>query len=233
MTTRKSHYTILGVPRGETDAGIRAAYLRLVKRLHPDHAGESGAPRFREVQHAYDVLSDPDQRRAYDDQLERKRPARRRRADPVARRPAAEPLVPEERIGRSRSVEHPAVVDDAFRWFLADATPLGGFDPRPRTDHDADVVVSPDLLRLGGDLAVAVPVAEPCPACSGTGIDWPFPCFACGQQGSVIGRRTVRLRVPPGCRPGTVIRLQPRHVGGVTLRVRLLVDPTLRAPPSR
>ena len=72
----KSHYSILGVPRGETPKGIRAAYLRLVKALHPDHAGEASTKAFREVQLAYDVLSDPARRSNYDEALDRKRPAR-------------------------------------------------------------------------------------------------------------------------------------------------------------
>ncbi len=60
-------YTVLGVKRGATDAEIKKAYRALARRLHPDvNKAPDAAERFAEVQQAYDVLSDPEQRRVYD-----------------------------------------------------------------------------------------------------------------------------------------------------------------------
>ena len=53
----KDYYMILGIPRGESNAGIRAAYRDLAKQYHPDVGGTADAGRFRELTEAYEVLS--------------------------------------------------------------------------------------------------------------------------------------------------------------------------------
>jgi curved DNA-binding protein CbpA len=57
-------YDILGVSRDASAAAIKAAFRPLAKDLHPDHGGDP--ERFRLLKLAYDVLSDPEQRRHYD-----------------------------------------------------------------------------------------------------------------------------------------------------------------------
>lgn len=62
-------YDILGVRRDASSAEIRAAYLKLAKQWHPDRNPDNAAEaerRFKEIAHAYDVLSDPQKRAAYD-----------------------------------------------------------------------------------------------------------------------------------------------------------------------
>jgi HSP20 family protein len=76
-------YRVLGVPRNANARGIRDAYLRLAKDLHPDHTGEMGTQAFRDIQRAYEVLSDPERKRLHDRELGRERPVRSRRADPA------------------------------------------------------------------------------------------------------------------------------------------------------
>lgn len=63
------HYVVLGVPRIADAAMIRAAYVALAKRYHPDVAtGDAAlaAANFRQITEAYDTLADPDRRAAYD-----------------------------------------------------------------------------------------------------------------------------------------------------------------------
>jgi curved DNA-binding protein CbpA len=57
-------YEILAVPKDASESAIKAAYRRLAKHLHPDHGGNP--EQFRLLKLAYDVLSDPIQRRQYD-----------------------------------------------------------------------------------------------------------------------------------------------------------------------
>lgn len=67
--SEKSLYQILGVSPDASQADIRTAYLKLAKEWHPDRNPGNGAEaerRFKEIAHAYDVLSDPDKRAAYD-----------------------------------------------------------------------------------------------------------------------------------------------------------------------
>jgi molecular chaperone DnaJ len=74
----KDPYRLLGVPRGATEDDVRKAYRRLARENHPDANPDDPAAedRFKEIQQAYEVLSNPVKRKAYD---ERSQPSRRRR----------------------------------------------------------------------------------------------------------------------------------------------------------
>jgi molecular chaperone DnaJ len=69
MERRKDYYLILGVPRDASLQTIKRAYKRLAKKLHPDTSERPGADDFRELQVAYETLSDADRRRRYDEAL--------------------------------------------------------------------------------------------------------------------------------------------------------------------
>jgi len=61
----KDFYQILGVPRGASEADIKKAYRRLAKQYHPDvNKGDKAAEeKFKEISEAYNVLSDPKQKK--------------------------------------------------------------------------------------------------------------------------------------------------------------------------
>src|SRR4051812_11973074 len=63
-----SLYEALGVAKNASAADLKKAYRKLVQQYHPDkNPGDAAAEtRFKEVQHAYDVLSDPEKRKQYD-----------------------------------------------------------------------------------------------------------------------------------------------------------------------
>jgi hypothetical protein len=70
---KKDHYALLGVPCGVSYSDIRVAYRRLALKYHPDvmplHQLETATDLFSEINEAYDTLSDPQKRKAYDDML--------------------------------------------------------------------------------------------------------------------------------------------------------------------
>lgn len=68
MAEKRDYYEVLGVDRGADDASIKKAYRSLAKKYHPDiNPGDAEAEaRFKEVNEAYDVLSDSDKRAKYD-----------------------------------------------------------------------------------------------------------------------------------------------------------------------
>ena len=67
MAEGRDYYEVLGVGRGASDAEIKKAFRKLAQQWHPDVNTEPGSDeRFREINEAYQVLSDPQRRRAYD-----------------------------------------------------------------------------------------------------------------------------------------------------------------------
>jgi len=67
MATKRDYYDILGVSRNATQDEIKKAYRRLALENHPDRNKSKDADkRFREINEAYEILSDPEKRSAYD-----------------------------------------------------------------------------------------------------------------------------------------------------------------------
>lgn len=69
MEKSKDYYRILGVPRDASAAAIRSAYRRLTRARRPGTRQEAGGEAFRDLQQAYEVLSDAERRRHYDEAL--------------------------------------------------------------------------------------------------------------------------------------------------------------------
>ncbi len=70
MSTKKDYYEVLGIPRSANDADIKNAYKKLAKEHHPDMVAkddkEQAEKRFKEINEAYQILSDAQKRKMYD-----------------------------------------------------------------------------------------------------------------------------------------------------------------------
>ena len=63
MSNKRDYYEVLGVDKNADEATIKRAYRQLAKKYHPDVSSEPNAEeKFKEVQEAYEVLSDPQKR---------------------------------------------------------------------------------------------------------------------------------------------------------------------------
>src|SRR5438874_6533584 len=64
----RDYYEVLGVPRNASEADVKKAYRKLARQYHPDRnpGDKSAETKFKEIQQAYDVLSDKKQREQYD-----------------------------------------------------------------------------------------------------------------------------------------------------------------------
>ena len=64
----KDYYDLLGIPKSAPDKDVKSAYRRLARKYHPDvNPGDKSAEaKFKEINEAFEVLSDPDKRRKFD-----------------------------------------------------------------------------------------------------------------------------------------------------------------------
>jgi molecular chaperone DnaJ len=139
----KNYYAILGLGCDATPEEIKAAYRRKAHELHPDH-GESDCRPFQDIQEAYEALSDPDRRRAYDDHQAAAQPLRSAqpqrsgfgppRPEPLRPRRSARPLraaQPSRAPAYPRAPVEP-LIPDAGEWVSSwqSAPPLYG-PPQP------------------------------------------------------------------------------------------------------
>src|SRR3972149_10241026 len=66
-TTKRDYYETLGVPRGATPEEVKKAFRRLAMKYHPDrNKSDDAHDRFKSINEAYEVLSDPERRAVYD-----------------------------------------------------------------------------------------------------------------------------------------------------------------------
>ncbi|MGH9463462.1 MAG: DnaJ domain-containing protein [Vicinamibacteria bacterium] len=198
MRKRKNYYSILGVDVGATLEQIKSSYRRLARKFHPDVKDTSDVARFREIQEAFDVLSDGEKRWAYDLAVGSEIPVTYGPdAAPFAEvwpEPMPTTVRPQSRRARARVLE-----------------------------NDAEIVLSPEEARQGGTLSFEVRIGEACPACEGTGQGFMVWCWDCDGTGELRRYRRIRFDIPPGVEHGDIVRttLGP---GQRTLKARVLIS---------
>ena len=218
------HYEVLGVDRDASPEEIKKAYRRLARELHPDvNPSADASERFKLVTHAYDVLSDPQQRQNYDlggsqqgfggagfggfgDIFEtffggggggRSPKSRKERGQDALLR--VEVDLDEVIFGTHRDLE----VDTAVT-----CETCHGSCCQPGT-----APVTCDICHGTGQIQRAVRsllgnvmTSSPCGTCRGYGTVIATPCPTCQGQGRVRARRTVPVDIPAGVDTG--LRLQ-------------------------
>ncbi len=220
---KQDYYEILGVPRTANESEIKNAYRRMAMKYHPDRTkgDKSAEEKFKAATHAYEILSDPQKRRTYD------------------------------QFGEDPSGGHggPGGFGDIFNDIFADifGAAGGGRRGQPRgSDLRYPLEMSLEEAILGGEMTIDVPtlvacktcngsgaskgskpttchhchgqgqiriqqgffsLQQTCPTCRGSGQIISDPCRPCRGQGRVQDEKKLHVKIPPGVDNGDRIRL--------------------------
>ena len=227
------YYAVLGVRRDAGQDEIKKAFRRLARELHPDvNPDPKTQERFKEINAAYEVLSDPSKRQMYD-----------LGGDPLSSNGGAA-----GGFGQGAGFGFSDIMDAFF------GAAGGSRGPRSRTRRGQDAMIridisleeaafgttkdiqvdtavicttcngegaapgtsaqTCDMCRGRGEVSQVtrsflgqVMTSRPCPQCQGFGTVVPNPCPECAGDGRVRARRTLTVKIPAGVDNGTRIQL--------------------------
>jgi DnaJ-class molecular chaperone len=217
----RDYYEILGVPRSASEKEIRRAYRRLARQYHPDlnPGNKEAEERFKEINKAYEVLSDPEKRRLYDMYGEN-----------------WEQMAAFEKARQGGGAGPGPGGQTTFTW-SGDIFDLGeilrgsGFEeifetffggrrrgPVAGQNVEQPIEVTLEEAYQGTTRVVELQSEEPCPSCGGRGQAFGALCSVCRGRGLLLRPKRLEVRIPPGVRDGSRIRIRgegrPGPAGG-------------------
>jgi molecular chaperone DnaJ len=210
----KDYYKILGVNRTATDKDIKAAYRRLARQYHPDvnPNNKASEEKFKEVNEAHEVLSDPEKRKKYD-QYGDKWQYGDQMAEAARQQQTASnnwSFRQEPGGGQSYSFEEDDL-GSIFGEYLSGRAGTGFRQrtARPRKGQDIEYAVEVTLEEAySGTLRnLSLQSEGPCTACRGTGRIQNLPCSVCRGSGSVPQVKRLEVKIPAGVNNGSRIRI--------------------------
>ncbi|WP_284179411.1 molecular chaperone DnaJ [Rhabdaerophilum sp. SD176] len=241
---KRDYYEVLGVPKNADEAALKSAFRKLAMQFHPDkNPGDAEAERkFKELNEAYQVLSDPQKRGAYD------------RFGHQAFEGGGGPGGPGG-FGPDFASSMSDIFEDIFGDVFGGGGRRSGGRGRERgADLRYNLEITLEEAYKGKNATVKVPTAITCEACSGTGAKpgskpktcgtcggagrvratqgffsiertcptcggrgevIEDPCRSCGGAGRVTRERTLSVNVPAGVEDGTRIRLAGEGEAGM------------------
>lgn len=203
----KDFYDTLGVARTASDKEIKAAYRKLARKLHPDVNPNDRAAeaRFKDVNAAFEVLSDPGNRKKYDkygDQWEH--------ADQIEEMRKQQSAGNWMRNGPAGSTRYEFTSDGGDFGSIFESI-LGregrGRGPRRGRDTEARASLTLEEAFSGTTRMVHLDNAEPCRTCNATGRVGSAVCHTCQGAGMESRPRRIEVTVPPGVKTGSRIRV--------------------------
>ena len=239
-TSSRDFYQILGIPRTASADDIKKAYRRLARQLHPDlHSGTKKAEmekKFKELNEANEVLSDPDKRKKYDQYGAQWEQAE---AFEKARSQAGGQGFSWQQTGGESGGE---AFSDIFENLFSGRGRAGAGRGFAIPGEDLETEVELTLREVLTGVTKRINLREPitCSTCQGTGALRGRTCPTCHGTGSTTESKTIEVKIPAGVQDGTRVRVagkgQPGSNGGkqgdLYLHVIIEPDPIFRRQGS-
>jgi molecular chaperone DnaJ len=231
----QDYYKVLGVPKNASAAEIKKAYRKLAQKNHPDanQGNKEAEDRFKEISAAYDVLSDEEKRKQYDQVRE------------MAASGFGGVGRPGPGGGRVRTEGFPfedlgdiGGFGDLFSVFTGRGRGGGRRQAEPKgADLETEVSVSFDEAMTGTTVPLRIEGPAPCPTCGGSGAEpgtSPRVCPACGGSGSVaVNQGFFSIARPcPECGGSGKLVDHPCQECGGSGSVRRSREFSVRIPPG-
>jgi DnaJ-class molecular chaperone len=225
----KDYYETLGVGRSVPANEIKTAYRKLARKFHPDlNPGDRAAEeRFKELQEAYDVLSNDENRKLYDQYGENWKAVKQGGGPPppagegarAARGPTPDGVNYENfDFGSFSGAGGFDIFEDMFSGARGPGSARAGRGRRSTRGQDveAELELSLEEAHQGGRRTLQMQVAEVCPTCNGTGVvNENKTCPTCGGLGQVLKPKTLEVKIPAGVRDGSTVRLPGQGGAGL------------------
>ena len=243
---KKDYYTILGVAKDSKADEIKKAFKRLARKYHPDvnPNDKSAEEKFKDVQEAYDILSDPKKKKIFD-----KFGYYNENLDPNAPNPSAgfgqspgfdfsgfgggsffddlfgrssrQPEPPKPSPKRGRDVEIPLSLsfDEAFHGLTTNIS-VDRSEACSRCGGAGDTggaITTCGTCKGSGQITRITPLAklpQACADCSGTGRRRP-PCGSCSGKGLLPKIEQVKVKIPAGVDTGSRVRIPKKGHAGI------------------
>jgi len=231
MAAQRDYYEVLGVPEAAGTDDVKKAFRRLAKQYHPDRNPNNpqAAERFKEINEAHDVLSDPDKRKKYDTLRRYGAFAGGRGSRPGPGGPTAEEGIDFSNLGSFGGL------GDLFSSIFGGRAGGGVREEGDETVETA-LHIPFRVAALGGRVPVTLPMAEVCPTCGGKGGapgSTVVTCSECKGRGTIsFGQGGFAVNRPcPVCRGKGRIPSEPcptcRGAGEVRVEkaVTITVEP--------
>ena len=212
----RDYYEVLGVKKTASEAEIKSAFRKQARKYHPDvNPGDKSAEdKFKEVNEAYEVLSDPEKRKRYDQLGPNWKAGEEFRPPPGWERQYAAGEAGDFFGGGGGAGGFSDFFESLFGGRRG-ARGGQGFAMRGG-DIEAEIALTLEEAHRGGSRSVTLQSSEACPECRGTGSkDGKTICPTCRGAGAVRRPKSLDVTIPKGLRDGSVIRLSGQGEPGL------------------
>jgi DnaJ-class molecular chaperone len=223
----KDYYSALGVKKDASQKEIKSAFRRLARKYHPDVNPNDAAAeeRFKAINEAHDVLSDPEKRSKYDrygenwQQAEAFEQARKAHGNGGPGGGYSESftfdindLLRQQRGGRGGNAG-----GFDFGDMLGGIFGGGGRQRGPMRGQNVEYATEVTLEEAyhGTTRVLHLQGEEPCSVCGGSGEIAGATCHNCQGQGVVLNSRKIEVKIPAGARDGTRVRIAGEGSHGI------------------